>query len=691
MATSPTQKRPPSQVARTEKPNVTASRYQRPRVPQKNRTTFFRSALILGALTFLALLPLFHGRDRITVTGLVDGMTITKADLLTKPITIQLNADKGAKSGEASDVQCTSAKSPSQLCKVVLRINGQAARVIDEGEQLRWVPPDLVDAPHVLTIQSGKRFLWRGPTKKTIRFVLDSKAPVLTVNPIPPLKPSDPFVVSGTVDEPVTLTVDGAKVAVKDKAFTVEFKYPPIGGIRVVAVDRAGTITRITVPSSVQSVPIRGVLATAQGWTDPARKSALLKMIDEGRINAVVLDLKNDAGHLTYKSKIALAKGLGATDSLFDLRGAVNELHARGVRVLGRVVMFRDPLFANAQWAKGARGDVAQSLDGSMVNDSPGPWLNPAAVEPVAYLSSIVRETAELGVDVVLLDGVERPPGRLKEFVFAGIAQPGDSASGAPDDGVDNTDATVDTAATTSSTSPLPTPAPFPTVASVTDVEPASTTSVATATSTTPRPLDADALDIATCSSADPYEDAVQILLYHLGVKLRGTPARLAVVVNGSAARNPKQYGQNVKCLAGAVDFIAPTLMPSEFKNRAFAVIEPAAHPKEMVSRSLSSFRRTLGRDVAKTNVIPWLQDYSKGRRFGVPQVRAQIDAVKELSVQSFLLWDPNMNYSAQALDVDEEQRKRLEKLKADSSPPTVVTTSTTTRVATSTVRTSAG
>jgi hypothetical protein len=561
-------------LARSGKPNLTASAFQPPTGRGINRK--LRWFLVgVGAVAFLVLLPFFRSRDVIVVNGLKDGMSITRSDLQNKPITIAVKPLK-------------------KLGKVVVRINGQVGTVEPNTNEWRWIPPDLVDAPHTLTIRSGSRFLWRAPAQTTIHFQVDSKAPGLTVEPIPRLTASEPFVVKGAVDEEVDLTVDGVPVTVKDGQFRVQFKFPPIGAIRVVAVDRAGTITAKTLDSNVVSTPMRGILAPADAWVDAGRRTELIKLVEEGRINTIVLDLKNDSGQVNFKTNLAAVKNANAATELFDLRQAVAELHARGVRVLGRVVTFRDPLYAKLQWSKGEFGDAVQTLDGSMFADEPGPWLNPASKGNVEYISAIVREAADLGVDVVLLDGVERPEGKLEDFKFEGLS---------------------------------------------TEI---------------PEPIK------QTCPRADYFEASTQAFIEQLAIRLRGTPARLGVMVNGSAAVKPKRFGQNIDCLAKLTDFIAPTVMPSEFKNRSFAVLEPAAHPTEMVSRSLSSFLRSLGRERGKSVLVPWLQDYSKGRTYGVTKVSAQIKATNDLGLRSFLLWDPKATYSAEALTVDVEQRDRI-------------------------------
>jgi hypothetical protein len=48
--------------------------------------------------------------------------------------------------------------------------------------------------------------------------------------------------------------------------------------------------------------------------------------------------------------------------------------------------------------------------------------------------------------------------------------------------------------------------------------------------------------------------------------------------------------------------------------------------------------------------IVPWLQDFSLGVAYGVNEVRAQIDAAKAERIDEFLLWDPAVTYTADAL-----------------------------------------
>ena len=48
----------------------------------------------------------------------------------------------------------------------------------------------------------------------------------------------------------------------------------------------------------------------------------------------------------------------------------------------------------------------------------------------------------------------------------------------------------------------------------------------------------------------------------------------------------------------------------------------------------------------------PWLQDFTIGGvRYGEHEVREQIRAAEELGINRFILWNPNVEYTDEALD----------------------------------------
>src|SRR5439155_2500030 len=80
--------------------------------------------------------------------------------------------------------------------------------------------------------------------------------------------------------------------------------------------------------------------------------------------NAVELDLKDEKGLIAFDPPLPLARRIGAALPIYDLEASVRELHSRGIRVIGRLVCFRDPVAAAAAWQAGRRAEVVQAPDG---------------------------------------------------------------------------------------------------------------------------------------------------------------------------------------------------------------------------------------------------------------------------------------------------------------------------------------
>ena len=70
--------------------------------------------------------------------------------------------------------------------------------------------------------------------------------------------------------------------------------------------------------------------------------------------------------------------------------------------------------------------------------------------------------------------------------------------------------------------------------------------------------------------------------------------------------------------------------------------------PGPTVFNTLKDFHRSLrGR---KAVLVPWLQDFSLGRTYTFADVKAQVDAARNMGTAGFLLWNPEGNYTTSAL-----------------------------------------
>ncbi|MCE7083111.1 putative glycoside hydrolase [Streptomyces sp. ST2-7A] len=129
--------------------------------------------------------------------------------------------------------------------------------------------------------------------------------------------------------------------------------------------------------------------------------------------------------------------------------------------------------------------------------------------------------------------------------------------------------------------------------------------------------------------------------------------ARLGVSVYGIAATRPTEIAQDIPAMAEHVDYIAPMIYPSHWGPGEYGVANPDAQPYDITHRSLADFAAiTEGTGV---EIVPWLQDFSMGVRYGPEEVADQIRAAADNDMPSFLLWNAGARYQAEALDIAAE------------------------------------
>lgn len=232
------------------------------------------------------------------------------------------------------------------------------------------------------------------------------------------LHPYKPLTIRGRMNEG-KLRFEGRRVRVKDGRFKLLLPRPP-DGLELVAEDKAGNRTELQVALETRRFLVRGIHVSAYAWATPSYRSSVLRAAREGSISTVELDLKDESGDIGYRSKVPLARKIGAVRAIYDLRGAIADLHASGARVIGRLVAFRDPILARASWIRGHRDRVIQTLDGRPY-DNYGGFTNFANPVVRRYNQDIAEEAARLGIDDILYDYVRRPDGPLRKLKIPGL------------------------------------------------------------------------------------------------------------------------------------------------------------------------------------------------------------------------------------------------------------------------------
>jgi len=163
---------------------------------------------------------------------------------------------------------------------------------------------------------------------------------------------------------------------------------------------------------------VKGVYLTAWNAGNPDKLQEIVDLIDRTELNAVVVDVKTDAGLVAFPMDDAAAQSAGAVHPyLPDLKRFVADLRSRGIYTIARIVAFKDPVVApyNPDWA-------VLDTSGAVWRDYNGvAWLNPYSREAQDYIIRVARAAAMSGFDEVQFDYVRFPTdGDTSTIVYPG-------------------------------------------------------------------------------------------------------------------------------------------------------------------------------------------------------------------------------------------------------------------------------
>ena len=202
-----------------------------------------------------------------------------------------------------------------------------------------------------------------------------------------------------------------AKAIVNENA---EAKKGPSPGLRIriphvlASAPRSPSADRMSSPKdgALKGIYVRGVTAGGRGYP------ALLDRVVAHGMNAIVLDVKDYDGLLTYPSKVPLAVETGAVHEppMRSYARAVRFAHQKGVRVIARVSCFNDQHMSKAHPGMAMRG-----VSGHVYHNG---WLDPKSDQAQSYTLELVKEAIDAGADEIQLDYVRFPVLGMKNIDF---------------------------------------------------------------------------------------------------------------------------------------------------------------------------------------------------------------------------------------------------------------------------------
>ncbi|AHV96878.1 putative glycoside hydrolase [Paenibacillus sabinae] len=152
---------------------------------------------------------------------------------------------------------------------------------------------------------------------------------------------------------------------------------------------------------------VKGVYVTAYS-AGGSRMDTLLNLIDQTELNAMVIDIKDDAGYITYKTDNPELKQLGNPQPFIrDVGKLMERLKKHNVYPIARIVVFKDSVLAK----KHPELSFVKS-DGSVWHNKGGDsFVNPYNEDVWKYNVEIAKEAVKLGFKEIQFDYVRFPEG----------------------------------------------------------------------------------------------------------------------------------------------------------------------------------------------------------------------------------------------------------------------------------------
>ena len=154
-------------------------------------------------------------------------------------------------------------------------------------------------------------------------------------------------------------------------------------------------------PPERRPVKVKGIYLSAHVAGNEEKMQEMIQKIDETEINAVVIDVKDDNGRITFQMDQPLVEETGAVEAFIpDIQGLMDTLKEHNIYTIARVVSFRDPYLAEK------KPELALKLaDGSLYRDKKGmAWVNPYKQEMWDYLVDVGIQAHQVGFDEIQFD-----------------------------------------------------------------------------------------------------------------------------------------------------------------------------------------------------------------------------------------------------------------------------------------------
>lgn len=171
-------------------------------------------------------------------------------------------------------------------------------------------------------------------------------------------------------------------------------------------------VTHIETPKVVKALYISAWVAGSSKIRD-----GIIKMIDETEINAIVIDVKDSTGRVSFDMDSPMVQKEGSIERrISNIRALTDMLHKKGIYIIGRVSVFQDPYMTK----KHPEMAITKKSDGTVWEDRKGlSFLDPAKKEVHDYILAVAKGAYNEGFDEINFDYIRYPSdGNMKDINY---------------------------------------------------------------------------------------------------------------------------------------------------------------------------------------------------------------------------------------------------------------------------------
>jgi hypothetical protein len=147
--------------------------------------------------------------------------------------------------------------------------------------------------------------------------------------------------------------------------------------------------------------------------------TSLLSLADQTEINAIVIDVKDATGYVSYSTDVPLAKQLGLIDKRIpDIDALIATLRQHNITPIARIVCFNDPLLAKKMPSLAVK---SKSTGANWKDNKGSMYTNPYNRQVWEYLTELGEDAARHGFREIQFDYVRFPSdGKISDTLYPG-------------------------------------------------------------------------------------------------------------------------------------------------------------------------------------------------------------------------------------------------------------------------------